>query len=93
MENQKSTFSDLIRQAFKKINQHPGANEEFYKQFSKSRVLISHWRTGKVAPTIADLTEFLTIASQVIKKFTQKEKALAAENEKKLEEFHALLTE
>lgn len=93
MEKCNTVFSDLIQRSFEKINQHPGANKEFYKRFSRSRVLISKWRSGRANPSMADQAEFVSIASQVIKEYSQKQKALAAENEKQLKEFQALLTE
>jgi hypothetical protein len=85
------SFPDLVRKTFEKINQHSGANEEFYKRFSRSRVLISHWKSGKLVASYSDQTEFVKVATEVIKEFSEKHEALRVQNEQMIKEFQTLL--
>jgi hypothetical protein len=93
MDNDNIVVKDLIDRAFTKINQYRGANYIFYERFSKSRAVVSTWKSGKVIPSQKDISEFLSVSNQLIKEMQESMELSKLHQAKLMEEFQSLISE
>ncbi|MCF0060142.1 hypothetical protein MUK70_12895 [Dyadobacter chenwenxiniae] len=91
MEGSAIVLKPMIDQAFAKINQFPGGNTLFYTRFSKSRAVVSTWKSGKVVPSDKDLMEFLQVSNDVIKELRDIQAQSIVRQTELLEEFQSLI--
>lgn len=92
MEKTEKKFTQLIDDAFAKINKFQNGNVFFYGRFHKSRAVVSTWKSGKVVPSEADKGLFLKTANDVIKELQVKKEEMDAENSELLNEFTSLVS-
>lgn len=87
MKNNEKGVSDVINEAFAKINKFEGGNELFYSRFHKSRAVVSTWKSGKVVPVQTDMIKFMKVSNEVIKECTVESEKRNKEQSKLMNEF------
>lgn len=91
-DNSEKQFHQIIDEAFAKINSYPDGNSLFYQRFTKSRAVVSSWKSRKVRPTETDQIHFISVSNDVIRDCEAERVQKEAQRIDLINEFQALVS-